>query len=68
MGDSLAMTQFQPDTFAADRGMPANAVFNAAYLAQTFRSQENLLRHIGIEKFTRLRQALLFINPRRLTR
>jgi hypothetical protein len=67
MGDSLAMTQFQPNTFAADHGLPANAVFNASYLAQTFRSQENLLRHLGIERFARLRQVLLFINPRRLT-
>lgn len=67
MGDSLAMTQFQPDVFAADHRLPPRGVFNAAYLAQTFRSQEGLLRHIGIERFPRLRRVLLFVNPRRLT-
>lgn len=67
MGDSLALTQFQPDIFAADYGLPARAVFNASYLAQTFRSQESVLRDIGIERFPKLRQVLLFINPRRLT-
>ena len=30
MGDSLSMTQFQPDIFAADHALPANAVFNAS--------------------------------------
>jgi hypothetical protein len=67
LGDSLAMTQFQPDTFAADRGLPADAVFNAAYLAQTFRSQEMLLRHIGLDRLPKLKQVLVFVNPRRLT-
>lgn len=67
MGDSLALTQFQPDIFAADYGLPARAVFNASYLAQTFRSQESLLREIGMERFPKLRQVLLFISPRRLT-
>jgi len=67
MGDSLAMTQFHPDIFAADHGLPARAVFNAGYLAQTFRSQESLLRHIGVERFSQLQRVLLFINPRRLT-
>jgi hypothetical protein len=67
MGDSLTLTQFQPDVFAQDRGLPINAVFNASFLALTFRSQEALLRHVGIERFARLRQVLLFVNPRRLT-
>ena len=67
MGDSLAMTQFQPDTFAADHGLPANAVFNASYLALASRSQENLLTHVGLERMPHLRRVLLFINPRRLT-
>ena len=67
LGDSLAMTQFQPDIFAADHGLPANAVFNASYLAQTFRSQQTLLRSMGTDRFPRLRRVLLFINPRRLT-
>lgn len=67
LGDSLAMMQFQPDTFAADRGLPSGAVFNAAYLAQTFRSEEMLLRHIGLDRFAKLRQVLMFVNPRRLT-
>jgi hypothetical protein len=67
MGDSLAMTQFQPDIFAADHGLPVSAVFNASYLAQTYRSQENLIRHIGLDHFPQLRRVLLFVNPRRLT-
>ncbi len=66
-GDSLAMTQFQPDVFAADHGLPAGAVFNAAYLAATFRSGESLLRKIGVDRLSGLRRVLLFINPRRLT-
>ncbi len=67
LGDSLAMTQFQPDTFAADHGVPANAVFNASYLALAVSSQENLLRHVGMERLSRLQRVLIFINPRRLT-
>ncbi len=67
MGDSLPLTQFQPDIFAADQGLPARAVFNASYLAQTFRSQENLLRRVGLDRLPQLRHVLLFINPRRLT-
>jgi hypothetical protein len=67
LGDSLALTQFQPDVFAADLGVPAGAVFNASYLAQTFRSHENLLRHIGVERLKQLQRVLIFVNPRRLT-
>jgi hypothetical protein len=67
MGDSLALTQFQPDVFAADHRLPGNAVFNASYLALTHRSQEMLLRAAGLERFTHLRHAILFVNPRRLT-
>ena len=67
MGDSLAMTQFQPDIFAADHALPANAVFNASYLALASRSQENLLRQVGLDRFSRLRRVLIFMNPRRLT-
>jgi hypothetical protein len=67
LGDSLTLTQFQPDVFASDHGLPARAVFNASYLAQTFRSQENLLRHIGVERFAQLQRVLIFVNPRRLT-
>jgi hypothetical protein len=67
MGDSVALTQFQPDVFAQDHGLSAGAVFNASFLGQTFRSQESLLRSIGIERFASLQRALVFINPRRLT-
>ena len=67
MGDSMAMTQFQPDVFAADAGLPAGAVFNASYLALTFRSQAALLKNIGLNRFTQMRRVLLFVNPRRLT-
>ena len=67
LGDSLTMTQFQPDIYAADHGLPPNAVFNASLLAQTFRSHESLLRHAGLDRLSRLRQALVFVNPRRLT-
>lgn len=67
MGDSLALTQFQPDTFAADHQLAVDAVFNASYLALTIRSQEQLLRSIGLERFSQLQRVLLFINPRRLT-
>jgi len=67
LGDSLAMTQFQPDAFAADRGLSPGAVFNAAYLAQTFRSQEMLLRDVGLDRLPKLKQVLMFVNPRRLT-
>lgn len=67
LGDSLAMTQFQPDIYAADHHLPAEAVFNASYLAQTFRSEESLLRHIGVDRFGQLRRVLMFVNPRRLT-
>src|SRR6478736_7568190 len=51
MGDSLALTQFQPDIFAADHGLPTAAVFNAAYLALTYRSQSALLKDIGLDRF-----------------
>jgi hypothetical protein len=67
MGDSLALTQFQPDVFARDHGLPENAVFNASYLGLTSRSQENLLRHIGTARFQNLQRVLLFINAHRLT-
>ena len=67
LGDSLTLTQFQPDVFAADHGLPPDAVFNASYLSQTFRSQENLLRHIGVERMAQLQRVLIFVNPRRLT-
>ncbi len=67
MGDSLAMTQFQPDAFAADHALPANAVFNASYMALASRSQENLLMDVGVERLSSLRRVLLFMNPRRLT-
>lgn len=66
-GDSLALMQFQPDVYAGAIGAPADAVFNAAYLGSTFRSQEHLLRSIGLDRLARLRQAILFVNPRRLT-
>jgi len=67
LGDSLAMTQFQPDVYASDHGLPARAVFNASYLAQTFRSSENLLAQIGVGRLTQLQRVLIFVNPRRLT-
>jgi len=67
LGDSLAMTQFQPDVFASDHGLPARAVFNASYLAQTFRSSENLVTHVGIGRLKQLQRVLIFVNPRRLT-
>ena len=67
LGDSLAMTEFQPDVFAFDHGLPAQAVFNASYLAQNFRSSENLVRHVGVERFAQLQRVLIFVNPRRLT-
>ena len=67
LGDSLALTQFQPDTFAGNLGMPPRAVFNASYLAQTFRSHESLLTHIGVDRLAKLARVLIFVNPRRLT-
>jgi hypothetical protein len=67
LGDSLAMTQFQPDVFASDHGLPPRAVFNASYLAQTFRSSENLVTHVGVGRLTQLQRVLIFVNPRRLT-
>jgi hypothetical protein len=67
IGDSLTMTQFQPDTFVADHHLPARAVFNASLLAETFRSHESLLRHVGLDRFTALRRVMVFVNPRRLT-
>jgi hypothetical protein len=67
LGDSLTLTQFQPDVFAADHGLPPRAVFNASYLAQTFRSHENLLGHVGLDRLTHLQRVLIFVNPRRLT-
>lgn len=67
MGDSLAMTQFQPDVFAADHALPVRAVFNASYLGQTYRSQLALLNDVGVDRLAHLQRVLLFINPRRLT-
>jgi hypothetical protein len=67
LGDSLAMTEFQPDVFASDHGLPARAVFNASYLAQNFRSSENLVRRVGVERMRQLQRVLIFVNPRRLT-
>ena len=67
LGDSLAMTGFRPDVFASDHGLPAQAVFNASYLAQNFRSSENLVRQVGVERMPQLQRVLIFVNPRRLT-
>jgi hypothetical protein len=67
LGDSLAMTQFQADLFAQEGGLEVGEVFNAAYLGMSFPSQEDMLRRIGIERFTRLRHVIYFLNPRRLS-
>jgi hypothetical protein len=67
LGDSLAMTQFQPDLFADAVGLQPGEVFNAAYLGMSFPSQADLLRSIGLERFDRLEHVLYFVNPRRLS-
>jgi hypothetical protein len=67
LGDSLAMTQFQPDLFAEGAGLRRGDVFNAAYLGMSFPSEEDMLRSIGPERFRRLEHVLFFVNPRRLS-
>jgi hypothetical protein len=67
LGDSLAMTQFQPDLFAARSGLRAGDVFNAAYLGMSFPSQLDMLHAIGPARFERLEHVLYFLNPRRLS-
>lgn len=66
LGDSLTMTQFQPDVFAEELGVPNERVFNAGYSAMSFTSQERLLRKIGLDRFERLRTVLFFLNPHRV--
>jgi hypothetical protein len=67
LGDSLAMTQFDPATFAEDFGYAPGEVFNAAYLGMSFPSQEDLLRTAGLDRFDELELVLFFVNPRRLS-
>lgn len=67
LGDSLTMTQFQPDAFAAAAGLDQEGVFNAGYLGMSFPSQEVLLRKVGRERLANLEVALVFVNPRRLS-
>jgi hypothetical protein len=67
LGDSLAMTQFQPDLFAEGAGVPAGEVFNAAYLGMSFPSQRDLLVAVGPDRLERLEHVLYFLNPRRLS-
>jgi hypothetical protein len=67
LGDSLAMTQFQPDLFAEGVGLRRGDVFNAAYLGMSFPSQEDMLRRIGPEKLGRLEHVLYFVNARRFS-
>ena len=67
LGDSLTMTQFQPDAFAAAAALDPESVFNAGYLGMSFPSQEALLREVGEDRLTELEIALVFVNPRRLS-
>jgi hypothetical protein len=67
LGDSLAMTQFQPDLFAEGVGLRRGDVFNGAYLGMSFPSQEDMLTSIGPEKLGRLEHVLYFVNPRRFS-
>jgi hypothetical protein len=67
LGDSLAMTQFQPDLFAEAIGLADGEVFNGAYLGMSFPSQEDMLRSIGAHRFRHLQHVLYFVNPRRLS-
>lgn len=67
LGDSLTMTQFQPDAFADTAGLEPTEVFNAGYLGMSFPSQEVLLRTVGRERLADLDVALVFVNPRRLS-
>jgi hypothetical protein len=66
LGDSLAMTQFQPDLFARMVGLQQGEVFNAAYLGMSFPSQADLLDSVDPERFAALTTVLYFVNPRRL--
>lgn len=66
LGDSLAMTQFQPGLFARMTGLGDGEVFNAAYLGMSFPSQEDLLRSVGMGRLRALQSVLYFVNPRRL--
>lgn len=65
MGDSLAMTQFRPDVFAAELGVPPPSVFNAGYPGMGFPSQERMLRWVDVSRLSRLELALYFVNPLR---
>lgn len=67
LGDSLTMTQFQPDAFASAARLDAEGVFNAGYLGMSFPSQEALLRAVGGERLGELEAVLVFVNPRRLS-
>lgn len=67
LGDSLTMTQFQPDAFASAAELDPETVFNAGYLGMSFPSQEILLREIGRNRLADLEVALVFVNPRRLS-
>lgn len=67
LGDSLGMTQFQPDRFAELAGLPPGAVFNASYLGMSFPSQLDLLQSVGREPLSALRSVIYFVNPRRLS-
>ena len=67
LGDSLAMTQFQPELFAQRMHRESDEVFNASYLGMSFPSQEAMVRRIGIARFVRLNTVLYFVNPRRLS-
>jgi hypothetical protein len=67
LGDSLAMTQFQPDLFGSETGLERGQVFNAAYLGMSFPSQEDLLADVGVRDFGSLTHVLYFLNPRRLS-
>lgn len=66
LGDSLAMTQFQPDVFRRTSELSAEEVFNAAYPAMSFPSQTNLLHAVGLQRFQKLERVIFFLNPSRL--
>jgi hypothetical protein len=67
LGDSLAMTQFQPSLFAKMTHLQDGEVFNAAYLGMSFPSQLDMIQSIGLDRFSRIEKVLYFVNPRRLS-
>ena len=67
LGDSLAMTQFEPEVFEQAAGLGPGSAFNASFLGMSFPSQRALLHAIGRDRLARLETVLYFVNPRRLS-